>query len=249
MNDLINLTLLVFLGSILGLVGGVVFMYNKKLSRILEQNSVPFAAGVLLTVSFLGLIPEAVEHAGEQAYLIILISFFTVFIFEKVIFEIHHHDDGHQHSDIKSSVIFVIIGDTVHNLIDGLTIGASFLVSPTFGLATAFSTFLHEVPHEVGDFGILLKANWKKNKVILVNLCSALATFLGAYLIYFTEVSDILIGFMLSISAGIFLYLGAIDFLPQIVEKGSNKLKNIFPLVLGALIMLTILMLFPHSNE
>lgn len=171
-----------------------------------------------------------------------------LFPFEKIIFEIHHHDGDHHHTN-RASAMLVVVGDTIHNLIDGLTIGASFLVSPAFGLVTAFSTFLHEVPHEVGDFGILLKAKWQKSKIVLVNLCSALATFVGAYTIYFFDISESFIGFMLAISAGIFLYLGAIDFLPQVIEKESTKMKNIIPLVLGSLIMLVIFMLFPHAHE
>ena len=243
-----NLFFQVSLGSIFGLVGGLLFLFNKKLSKILEKNAISFAAGVLLTVSFLGLLPESVELIGQQAYLFVLASFFVVFIFEKIIFEIHHHEENnHGHSHLQPANIWlVIIGDTVHNLIDGISIGASFLVSPAFGFVTAFSSFLHEVPHEVGDFGILLKAKWKKSNIVWANLISALATYVGAFSVYFFTTNDFIIGTSLSISAGIFLYLGAIDFLPQVVEKEDKKFQNMIPLFLGSAIMLAVFYLFPE---
>ncbi|MEK7536731.1 MAG: ZIP family metal transporter [Patescibacteria group bacterium] len=246
----INLLFQALLGSVIALFGGVVFLYNRKLSSVLEKYSVPFAAGVLVAVSLLGLIPEAEHEIGGTVYWIVLISFLGVYIFEHLFFDIHHHgdEDGHTHEIKTSSIGFVIFGDTIHNFIDGVAIGASFMINPNLGLITALSTFLHEVPHEIGDFGILLKAGWNKSKILVVNIISSLMTIVGAFTVYFFNQSDGLNGSLMAISAGVFLYLGASDFLPKIKDQNSNKLKSILPLILGAGIIMVTILLLPHDN-
>lgn len=247
--DTLYLFLQALLGSIIALFGGVVFLFNRKLSSVLEKYSVPFAAGVLVTVSLLGLIPEAEHEIGEISHWIVLGSFLGVYLFEHIFFGIHHHGDGDDHHQIKdSSVGLVIFGDTIHNFIDGVAIGASFMINPNLGLITAFSTFLHEVPHEIGDFGILLKAGWKNTKILIINIISSLMTIVGAFVVYMFNQSDVLNGSLMAVSAGVFLYLGASDFLPKIREQKLHKLKSILPLILGSLIIVLTLLLVPHNH-
>lgn len=251
MPNLIQLFFLALIGSLIALIGGVVFLFNKKWSSALEKNSIPFAAGVLITVSLLGLLPEAFEIIGERTLLIMLISFFVAYLFEHLIFDIHHHaGDGHSHhkKNYKTSVPLVIFGDTIHNFIDGITIGSTFFISPGLGLITAISTFLHEVPHEIGDFGILLKAGWKRKDILIVNVISASATIFGAFALLLFSGNEVLIGILLSISAGIFLYLGAIDFLPHAGEGFPNKIKAMIPLTIGILAIIIALMAVPHAH-
>jgi len=101
-----------------------------------------------------------------------------------------------------------------------VAIAAAYLTSPSFGVIVTVATLLHEIPHEISDFGILISAGWGKVKTFLVNLFSSATTFLGAILTYFVfKGENALIGSLLAISAGIFLYLGASDFLPQVTEK------------------------------
>jgi zinc and cadmium transporter len=245
----LQLLLLALLGSVIALAGGVVFLYQRDWAHFLERHSVPFAAGVLITVSLVGLLPEAVHMAGESAFLIVLITFFTAYLFEHVFFGIHHHDD-HQHGrNYQASIPLVLFGDTIHNFIDGVAIGAAFFAAPGLGLVTALSTFLHEVPHEIGDFGILLKAGWKKGKIVWVNVISASATIVGAFALLFFVHNEGLIGGLLAISSGVFLYLGASDFLPHIEDGYRNKVRAVVPMALGVLIMLISLMLVPHTHE
>ena len=249
MNEVLNLFLLALLGSVIALFGGVVFLYNRSLSSTLEKYSVPFAAGVLVTVSLLGLIPESEHEIGEISHWIVLGSFLGVFLFEHLFFGIHHHGDGDDHHEIKdSSIGLVIFGDTIHNFIDGVAIGASFMINPNLGLITAFSTFLHEVPHEIGDFGILLKAGWKNSRILLINIFSSLTTIIGAFLVYLFNSNDYLNGSLMAVSAGVFLYLGASDFLPKIKEQKLHKLKSILPLILGSAIIILTLLLIPHEH-
>ncbi len=246
----LNLLLQALLGSVIALFGGVIFLYNRRLSSVLEKYSVPFAAGVLVSVSILGLIPEAEHEIGESVFWIVLVSFLGVYIFEHLFFNIHHHgdEDGHTHEIKESSVGLVIFGDTIHNFIDGVAIGAGFLINPNLGWITAFSTFLHEVPHEIGDFGILLKAGWSKSKILFVNVVSALMTVVGAFTVYLFSHNESLNGTLMAISAGVFLYLGASDFLPKIKDQKNSKIKSILPLMLGAGIIMATVLLLPHEH-
>ncbi|MBL7036296.1 ZIP family metal transporter [Candidatus Microgenomates bacterium] len=248
MTDIINITLLALLGSVIALLGGIVFLYNKKLSAVLEKYSVSFAAGVLVTVSLIGLLPEAVHILGENAFWVMTITFLSVFLFEHVFFGIHHHDDEHHVRGKEFSTFFVIVGDTIHNFIDGIAIAVTYFVSPGLGFVTALSTFLHEVPHEIADFGILLKSGWSKKRIIIINLISASMTIVGALLVYFYNDNTILNGTLMAVSAGIFLYLGASDFLPKIETEGKNKFKSILPLVLGVVAMMLTFKLIPHGH-
>lgn len=249
MTDLVNIILLALLGSVVALVGGVVFLMVGKWSKTLARYSVPFAAGVLLTVAMLGLLPEAVHVVGGKAFLVTLVTFLGAYLFENLFCELHHHDDGHKCTETrhKQAIPLVIVGDTIHNLIDGVAIAASYLVNPGLGLVTTVSTFLHEVPHEIGDFGILLKAGWEKRKILLVNLGSALMTVVGALAVYYLNFGEVLMGSLLAAAAGMFLYLGASDFLPHAGE-GVDKKKAITVLLMGVLLMYATLKIVPHSH-
>ena len=249
MDNFLILLALSFLGGALGLVGGLAFLYVPKWSQWLSRYSVSFAAGVLLTVALIGLLPESVHLVGNNAFLTALMSFLGAFLFEHFFFGIHHHDSDHHHPVKPGSVPLIIVGDTVHNLIDGVAIGASFLVSPALGLTTAISSFLHEIPHEIGDFGILLKAGWKKAAIIRVNLVSALVTVIGAFLVYTLTPSEMVVGYLLAIAAGIFLYLGASDFLPHMSDHDSPKLSGLLSLLIGVAIMLLTFYALPHTHE
>lgn len=246
MTDLVKIVLLSILGGVVGLAGGVAMLTVKPWTKILSKYAVPFAAGVLLTVSLLGLIPEAVEITGEAAMGIVFLGFLAAYIFESVFFALHHHV-GHEHDKHSASVGLIIFGDTIHNFIDGIAIAASYLISPGLGLITAISTLLHEIPHEIGDFGILLKAGWKKGKIIGVNLISGLATVLGALAVYYLKPSELIEGNLLAVAAGLFLYLGASDFLPQAGED-DNKWRSMLVMLLGVGVMYLTLSLVPHSH-
>lgn len=248
MNDILNIFFLSLLGSIIALAGGVVFLFNKRLSGILEKYSVPFAVGVLITVALIGLLPEAIELIGTNSLIIMLVTFFSAFVFEYLLFDIHHHSDHDHHSRVTSSSILVIVGDTIHNFIDGIAIGASYFINPGLGLITAISTFLHEVPHEIGDFGILLRAGWKRKDILFINIISASFAILGAFTLVLFSENEVLIGSLLSMSAGIFLYLGTVDFLPEIAHMKSSKVKAIIPMLIGILVMFFTLNLIPHSH-
>ena len=249
MSETLHLFLLALLGSIVALVGGVTFLFKESWSDFLERHSVPFAAGVLLTVSLLGLLPEAVHLLGEAAFLVALVSLVGAYIFEHILFKVHHHHANRHSKSYESAIPLVIFGDTLHNLIDGVAITSSFLINPGLGLVTAISTFLHEVPHEISDFGILLKVGWKKKDILIVNVLSASTTIVGAFLVYYFLRGAQEIGTMLAFSAGLFLYLGASDFLPEVEKEGKRPLLAVVPLLLGVAVMYLTLNAVPHTHE
>ncbi len=246
MTDVLNLLALSFLGSILALAGGVVFLVYRKWSQVLANYSVPFAAGVLLTVSMIGLMPEAVDAGGEGLFAWVLGAFLGAFLFESFLFGLHHHESG-EHARNRGPMALVIIGDTIHNFIDGMAIAASYFVAPGLGMVTAISTFLHEVPHEIGDFGVLLKAGWKRKSILIVNVLSASTTFLGAGAVWRWSYDHDLIAKLLAVAAGLFLYLGASDFLPHIYKGKLNMGRSVVALLLGVAAMLVTFMVFGHE--
>ena len=248
MSQLLQILFLAFVGSIAGLFGGTIFLVKKNLAEKLCLFAVPFAAGVLISTSLLHLLPESVDNIGEGAFLCVLVALLLSFFFEQYFARLHHH--GHHHSNkLASSAPLVIFGDTIHNFIDGVAIASSFLVEPRFGLIVALATFLHETPHEIGDFGVLVAAGWSRQKVFVANVLSALMAIPGALLVfYFIRDAHEKIGLLLALSAGIFLYLGASDFLPAVGERKEDlpAWKQFFPLVFGAALMYLLTLVIPE---
>lgn len=247
MDNLVVIILLVLVGSVLALVGGVVFLTVKSWAKVLARYSVPFAAGVLLTVSLVGLLPEAHHFIDHQAYVIVLFTLVGVYIFEIWVCQLHHHECKNDHSHFHGSALWVIIGDTIHNFVDGVAIAAAYFSNPGLGLITAISTFLHEVPHEIGDFGVLLTLGWQKTKIILINFLSSLATLIGALLVFYFNPGKAIFGYLIAISAGMFLYLGASDFLPQL-DNNTSKRKAVTALLFGIGLMYFTLQIVPHAH-
>lgn len=248
MHPLVAILLLALFGSVMGLGGGIAFLVSKKLSRDLSHLAIPFAAGVLITTSIIHLIPEAIENSGSAGSFTVLVAFFVAFFFEEFFANMHHHE-GHAHvGPNHGSVALVLFGDTIHNFIDGVAIAASYLVDPKLGVVVALATFLHEIPHEVGDFGVLISAGWSKRNTILANLFSALSTVVASIVTYlFAEQITPSLGILLGISAGVFLYLGASDFLPDLASsRGKSRTSKWAFMLFGIIAILAVTYLAPE---
>ncbi len=248
MGDLINIIVLAFFGSVAGLIGGVVFLIKRQWARKLTFFALPFAAGVLIAVSLLHLLPESTQEIGEKSFIITLLAILGSFAFEQMFATLHHHEDKHS-TLLKASVPLIIIGDTIHNFIDGVAIASAYLTHPSFGIIVMLATFLHETPHEIGDFGVMLNAGLKKKRVFLFNFLSALATFPGAFLVFlFFPNGNNQVGILLAVSAGIFLYLGLSDFLPEIEDSEHKRdiWKKFVFVILGVSIMYLLKNLLPE---
>lgn len=252
MNEIVAILGLAFLGSVIALAGGVVFLLKRSWSNWLSLYSIPFASGVFMVVALLALLPEAMETMGESALYIVLGAFFVAYFFENFFSGDMHHFHKHGHNEsvshAKASVPIVIVGDTIHNFIDGIVIASTYMISPGLGVITTLSTFLHEIPHEIGDFGVMLKAGWKRMNIFWVNLLSALTTILGAVFMLFFVESEMVMGIFLAITTGLFLYIGASNFLPHIHDEKVSRVKTSLALVFGILIMVGALLIIPHSH-
>lgn len=242
MQSALSIFLLVTLGSLAGLSGGLLLLSKASWAGFLSKYSIPFAAGVMLAVAFLDLLPEAVKGADEETvFKIVLIVVVCAFFFEQFFLRRHHADHP---TTPKSSVPLVVAGDTIHNFFDGVGIAVAYLLDPNLGVLVAAATFLHEIPHEIGDFGLMLAAGWKKGKVIVVNLFSALSSYLGAGLIilFSTEVQTSL-NVLLAAAGGLLIYISLVDLLPGLYTVSLGKWTKI-SLFTGGVVLMWILTTF-----
>ncbi len=247
MPSLVNLFGLLLLGSLAGLLGGVVLVWKSSVAKNFTVHLISFAAGVILATAFLDILPEAIEKGGESTFLLALIGLVTFFLIEDFVLHFHHHE-GHEHS-LKSVVPLLVFSDTMHNFVDGIVITASFIADPALGFLVALATFFHEIPQEVGDFAVLLTSGLSKGKVVAINLLSAFSTFLGAGLtLFLSGKSESLIGPLLGLSAGMFLYISSADILPQIVEasKKVSKIQTAGLFLAGILLVFLLTNFIPH---
>lgn len=246
MNILLPIFALAFLGSMAGLLGGIILLTNKKWGKFLSIHAVAFAAGVLLTVSLLNLLPESLEALSPQTALpFILLVMVVAFLLEQFLVHFHHHEK-HKHNNLEIAIPLVLFGDALHNFLDGVAIAAAFLVEPRLGVFVAIATFLHELPQEIGDFGILASVGWSKVKIIGFNLLTAATTFLGAALtlLFATAVAG-LTNYLLAVAAGLFLYIATIDLLPRVGARAKDVPWHQSALFLaGVLVMLVVTFYF-----
>jgi zinc and cadmium transporter len=147
------------------------------------------------------------------------------FLLERATHWFHHHEEHHQdHKETKNTIPLIIIGDTMHNFIDGVVIAATFMVSAPVGIVTALSVFAHELPQEIGDFGLLLHKGLKRKKIIIINLLSAAAAFAGALLTYsLGNVLEPHLPKLLALTAGFFIYIASSDLIPEIHHEKRRK--------------------------
>lgn len=225
-----NILLFTIIGSVGGLAGGLILLFNEKFAIKISHFLASFAAGVLLGTAFFDLLPEA-AHEGEELgidiFLWTLVGIVIFFLTERFIHWFHHHDEYHEHSEEKTSkntLPLIIIGDTVHNFLDGIVIAATFLVNPAVGIVTSIAVFAHELPQEIGDFGLMLHKGMKRKNIILVNILSALISIAGALIVFsLGNVLENYIPIFIAITAGFFIYIAASDLIPEIHhEKRKN---------------------------
>jgi len=232
------------LGGVLSLMGAVLLLKNNKTASGLAKYATPFAAGVLLAAAFTDLLPEAIEEVDSQsALLAALLGLLFFFMLERFLRFFHHHHEHEEDGKNKSSNSLIIIGDTLHNALDGVAIGAAFLISPSTGIVAAIAIAFHEIPQEIGDFGLLLRNGMKKKKVLLVNVISALATTAAAVITFAVgDAESTIIPYALAATAGFFIYIAASDIIPEIHEKLTPGTKDLRPwlLLLGAVFIMVV---------
>lgn len=239
----------VFIVSLISLAG-ITFLSirPKKLENILIYL-VSLSAGALFGGAFLHLLPELIEGGNfslETSYFI-LVGVVLFFIIEKIIHWHHCHKSlNEKHHKVHSFAIMNLFGDGFHNFLDGLIIGASYLVSIPLGIATTLAVILHEIPQEIGDFGVLLKGGFSRGKALFWNFVSALIAFLGLVLAFtLSNYVEGIHAFLIPIAIGGFLYIAGSDLIPELNKEFEIK-RSIFQLitfVLGIALMAALLLL------
>ena len=215
------------LGAVVGAAG--LLILGSGVSRLLSYL-VSLAAGTLLAGALLGLVPEALELSTPiKVMWTVLGGLLAFFVLERLLIWRHGHGAGEDGP--RASGYLVLVGDTLHNFMDGVAIGVAFTVSSALGISTALAVAAHEVPQEVGDFGVLLHSGFKPRRAFLLNGLSAFATIPGALVAYMVLPStDAFLATILALSASSFLYIALTDLVPHLHGQVS---KRALPIQLG----------------
>lgn len=227
-------------GSLISLTGGLFLIARKVKAERIQRIAIPFAAGALLAAAFFDLIPEAFESQLEakQVALVMLGGFLLFFVLERFLGWFHHHHGAEQESAQKlkrhrTAATLIVIGDTVHNLIDGVVIGGAFLVDPIVGIVATVAVASHEIPQEIGDFAALLALGMERRQVLIVNLLSAAATVISASAVFaLGETVTAFEPLILAATAGLFIYIAASDLIPTIHEEPRARVANVQAVIL-----------------
>ncbi len=231
MHLLLWIILFTLIGGILSVIAASLFLLvpDRHYSSILPHG-VSFALGALLSVAFLDLLPHAVENAGVEnvqgLFATVLIGILVFFMLEKLLLWRHchthdceAHNDGEEHYHQPAGTL-IVVGDGIHNFVDGVLIAAAFLTDLHLGVVTSLAVAAHEIPQEVGDFAILLQSGYPKAKAFFYNLLSSLGTVAGGVLAYFglERVHDSL-PYFLALAASSFIYVAVADLIPTLHKK------------------------------
>jgi zinc and cadmium transporter len=210
-------------------------VFNKALLLL-----VSFASGSLLGAAFLHLIPESLfpeslSAYNETAVIAMLVGILAFFLLEKYLWR-HCHE---RECPIHPFAYLNLVGDGVHNFIDGVVIAASYLTSVSLGIATTFAVIAHEIPQEIGDFGILVYGGLSKRKALFYNFLSAIIAILGAALMYFFASFFPSLTLLLAFAAGHFIYIATTDLIPELHKetKTTKSAAQFLLLILGMALM------------
>lgn len=210
-------TVVVSLVSLIGLLLIGLHLNIKKITFYL----ISLASGTMLGGAFLHLIPESLAFNAPHIFTTIAIGVFLFFIFEKLLIwrHCHHHDHPTDYTR-PTAAMMMMTGDTIHNFIDGIIIAAAFMANTNLGISVTLAIMLHEIPQELGDFGVLMHAGFSLKQAVTYNFLTSLASILGALLAYFFLNSmPLLQPYLIAITAGGFLYIALADLIPQLHEQ------------------------------
>ena len=220
-------------GGVLSVLAAAVFLlFPERWRTRLLPHFISFAIGSLLGAAFLGLLPHALEGVqGEEVHsitLTVLLGLLVFFLLEKMVLWRHCHVDHceahdpaeHHHRSTKATGSIVMIGDTVHNFVDGILIGAAFLTNIHLGVVTAIAVAAHEIPQELGDFAVLLHSGFNRAQALLFNGLSGFATVAGALIAYY-GLQDLhhVLPYALAVAASSFIYVAVADLIPGLHRR------------------------------
>jgi zinc and cadmium transporter len=238
MSTLVWIIIFTLTGGLLsvGAAGLFLLIPNRYHPRILPHG-LSFAVGALLSVAFLDLLPDALRTAGEkhtQSLLAtVLVGIISFFLLEKFLLWRHchagdcvTHNQGRSH---RSTGTLIIVGDAIHNFVDGVLIAAAFLTDTHLGIITSIAVTAHEIPQEIGDFAILIESGYSRVKALRYNLMSSLSTLVGGILAYFSlEHLHEMLPYILALAASSFLYVAVADLIPSLHQRTASAKQSAF---------------------
>ncbi len=241
---IIYILISVIIVSLISLIG-IIFISMKE--KNLEKNLtflIALASGTLLGSAFFHLIPESISSINGilSVMIFVIIGIIIFFILEKFLHWRHCHEQHCKVHTTKPMVYTNLIGDSIHNFIDGLVISAAYLSNISLGITTTLAIIAHEIPQEIGDYAVFIHGGIKKKKALLFNFLSALTAVLGALIGYFLLKSSSL-SFLIPIAAGGFIYIAMTDIIPELHKKSKaveSILQFIF-LIIGLALMLVLM--------
>ena len=234
-------------------LGAVMFIARELWNERTEMRLLSFAAGVLLATIFLDLLPEATASSGHdrEVCVAVLAAMVSMFMLERVL----QRDHAHSHAPAQGpsdrrptpSRYFIVIGDGIHSMVDGIVIATAFIADQRIGLITTVAVLAHEVPHQVGDYSILVNGGIPPSRAMLINVSSAAAALagVGATFALGTQVENHL-GLLLGAAAGMLLYITTVSVLPGILHSRlAGRLLHVAPFGIGVTFISTGVLLFP----
>jgi zinc and cadmium transporter len=244
------------LGGILSVLAAALFLVLPV--RIRERalpHLISFAIGALLGAAFLALLPHAIEGAVEvdvhNITLVVLIGILTFFLLEKMVLwrhchsshcEVHgaEHDHAHEPSGEQAAGTLILIGDGLHNFVDGILIAAAFMTDLHLGVVTALAVAAHEIPQEVGDFAVLLNSGYSRARALIFNVLASMTTVVGGVLGYYSmQQASETVPFVLAVAASSFIYIAVADLIPGLHRRTrlQDTLKQVVLILAGVAVI------------
>lgn len=211
--------------GILSLFVAIILVQKASWAEYLIKFGTPFAAGVLLIASFRDLIPHGIEEKGSVVLNATLIAIIVFFLIEKGFKTFHHHhEEDLQNNRNESQGWLFLIGDIFHNTVDGVALGSAFLINPATGVIATIALIAHDIPLEVGEFGLQLKSGFSKKQTIIRNLFASSTLLIGAVFAFqIGSLIELPLGYIYGGIAGFFIYIALSDIVPTIHSSESKR--------------------------
>lgn len=237
------------------IVGVLFFGHDRRLIGA-EKYVVPIAVGVFLSLVLYELIPETLLSAPQWGGIAVAAGFISFYILANLLHKRYHKMEA-EDCDRKGAAMLLLIGDAIHNVADGFVLGGAFLIDPAVGVATAIGLALHEIPQEIVEFGVLIRAGYTRLQAVLYNFISASSIFIGTILIMtVAEHAHEYIWVFTGIAAGNLLFLAASDLLPRIhgnLKNYGSIWNSSLSIIIGFTVMTVVLtwthQYFGHEHE
>ncbi len=236
--------------ALVSLIG--VFFFGEHTGRLsgMQKYAIPTAVGVFLSLILFELIPETLELSPEYGAIAVAFGFISFYVLANVLHQRYHHLEA-EDCDRKGAALLLLVGDTIHNLADGVILGGAFLIDPAVGIATAIGLALHEIPQEIVEFGVLVRGGFSRARAALFNLLSASSIIVGVLIImlvseHFASYVWVLTG----VAAGNLLFLAASDLLPRIHGnlKHYGSIWNAALSITVGFLLMTIILMWTHET-